>query len=69
MASWSGRAVWTATAFDLGARFVLFPPLTRPVLEELAGGLMSAVIRRAGGPAPAPPAEGDVIDLAEDDDV
>jgi hypothetical protein len=63
------RAVWAATALDLGARFVLFPPLTRPVLEDLAGGLLGAVIRRVGGPGPAaPPAETDVIDLAAEDD-
>jgi hypothetical protein len=63
------RAVWAATALDLGARFVLFPPLTRPVLEDLAGGLLGAAIRRLGGPTPLPPQpEPDVIDLAEDDD-
>ena len=62
------RATWAATAADLGARFVLFPPLTRPVLEDLAGGLLSAVIQRTGGPAPTTPsAESEVIDLADDD--
>jgi hypothetical protein len=51
------RARWTASAFDLGAAFVLFPPLTGPVLEDLAGGLMLALV-------PVVPA--DVIDLAEE---
>lgn len=40
------RAAWTAAALDLGARFVLFPPLTRPVVEDLVSGLMAAVARR-----------------------
>lgn len=40
------RAAWTAAVFDLGARFVLFPPLTRPVLEDLVSGLMASVCRR-----------------------
>ncbi len=60
------RAAWTATVLDLGARFVLFPPLTRPVLEDLVGGLMAVQLERAGRDAPAPrPADG-VIDLAEE---
>jgi hypothetical protein len=60
------RAAWAATALDLGARCVLFPPLTRPVLEDLAAGLLTAVIHRTGGSAPT--TETDVIDLAEKDD-
>lgn len=44
----SDRAAWTATAMDLGARLVLFPPLTRPVLEDAVGGLLAAAIRRDG---------------------
>lgn len=51
------RARWTAVAFDLGAAFVLFPPLTGPVLEDLVGGLMAALLPRA---------EDEVIDLAEE---
>jgi hypothetical protein len=58
------RAAWTATAFDLGVRFVLFPPLTRPVLEDLVGGLMAMLIDRTGRAAPRPPDP--VIDLAEE---
>lgn len=55
------RVSWTATAFDLGARFVLFPPLSRPVLEDLVGGLMAARIE-----AELPKPREDVIDLAEE---
>jgi hypothetical protein len=55
------RAAWTAVLFDLGARYVLFPPLSKPVLEDVAIGLMAA----AGG---APPQPGEVIDLADEDD-
>ncbi|MCS7021847.1 MAG: hypothetical protein NZ703_04380 [Gemmataceae bacterium] len=47
------RSAWTAALFDLGARYVLFPPLTRPVLEDLVSGLMLAVIRRTVGVDPA----------------
>ena len=59
------RATWAAGVYDLGARFVLVPPLTRPVLEDLVGGLMAATVRRVvgGGPEPTPASE--VIDLAE----
>jgi hypothetical protein len=53
------QAGWSAAALDLGARAVLFPPLTRPVLEDLVGGLMAAVVRRVVGP------DDGVIDLAE----
>ena len=35
--------------FDLGARYVLFPPLTKPVLEDLASGLMASAVRRVMG--------------------
>ncbi|HEY2787188.1 MAG TPA: hypothetical protein VGJ05_19670 [Fimbriiglobus sp.] len=55
------RAIWTATALDLGARYVLFPPLTRTVLEDLANGLLHATIQRTGAVVP----DSDVIDLAE----
>ncbi len=74
------RVAWTAALFDLGARYALFPPLTRPVIEDVCSGLMAAATRRAGldtpaAPAPdkpkprpkrAKPAE-DVIDLADDE--
>ena len=33
------RIAWTAALFDLGARYVLFPPLTKPVLEDVVSGL------------------------------
>lgn len=59
------RAAWTAAALGLGARYVLFPPLSRPVLEDVASGLMAAAVRRAAFDARPDPAE-PVIDLAEE---
>jgi DNA-binding response OmpR family regulator len=56
------RVAWTAVLMDLGARYVLFPPLTKAVLEDLAGGLMPG-----GTPGPAAPGD-EVIDLADEDD-
>jgi hypothetical protein len=50
------RVAWTAALFDLGARYVLFPPLTRPVLEDVVSGLMAAAVRRVVGETPAAPA-------------
>lgn len=69
------RATWTAALLDLGARYVLFPPLTKSVIEDVVSGLMTATIRRALGehpplppvPKPRPRASDDVIDLAEED--
>ncbi len=71
------RVAWTATLFELGARFVLFPPLTRPVLEDVVSGLMTATIRRTLGeeaiPAgrttatKSPPEPDEVIDLADEE--
>ena len=59
------RAAWTAVLFDLSARYVLFPPLTKPILEDLACGLMATATGAAIGAA----APGDeVIDLADEDD-
>lgn len=46
------RAGWVAAALDLGARVVLFPPLTRPVLEDVVGGLMAATVRRTAPETP-----------------
>ncbi|MCU0706586.1 MAG: hypothetical protein MUF18_21735 [Fimbriiglobus sp.] len=34
------RPPWTAAALDLGARLVLYPPLTKVVLEDAVLGLM-----------------------------
>ncbi len=34
--------------FDLGARYIVFPPLTQPVAEDLANGLMISALRTAG---------------------
>jgi hypothetical protein len=51
---------------DLGARYVLFPPFTRLVLEDLAGGLMAAAVERLTGRPPDPtPPDPEAIDLAE----
>lgn len=60
------RVAWTAVLLDLGARYVLFPPLSRPVLEDVASGLMAAAVRRVvgGGAPPAAPPPEEVIDLA-----
>jgi hypothetical protein len=65
------RTAWTAALLDLGARYVLFPPLTKPVLEDVVSGLMTATIRRVVGATSAPvasPARNEpVIDLADED--
>jgi hypothetical protein len=55
------RIAWTAVLFDLGSRYVLFPPLTKPVLEDVTSGLMAACANRIGH-------SDDVIDLADLDD-
>jgi hypothetical protein len=60
------RPAWTAQVLDLGARYVLFPPFTRLVLEDLAGGLMAAAVERLTGRPPDPtPPDPEAIDLAE----
>ncbi|MCI0704587.1 MAG: hypothetical protein L0241_26320 [Planctomycetia bacterium] len=51
------RAAWTAALFDLGARYALFPPITKPVLEDVISGLMATAIRRITGAEPSAPAE------------
>ncbi|MGL4420348.1 MAG: hypothetical protein ACRCZF_06770 [Gemmataceae bacterium] len=61
----SERGHWMVGVLDLGAQFVIFPPLTRAVLEDLLGGLMSVPIRRMK-PEFVPPARTDTIDLAEE---
>jgi DNA-binding response OmpR family regulator len=45
------RVQLSALAFDLGARYVLFPPLQQPVIEDLLAGLMSATVKRVVGTA------------------
>jgi hypothetical protein len=68
------RVAWSAVLMDLGARYVLFPPLSRSVMEDVTSGLMASSVRRVvGGDAPPPPpapprapAE-PVIDLADED--
>jgi hypothetical protein len=49
------RVAWTAALFDLGVRYVLFPPLTKPILEDVVSALMAATIRRVVGPESAGP--------------
>ncbi len=75
------RVAWTAALFDLGARYVLFPPLTKPVLEDVVSGLMAVAVRRVLGatppaakglppkpkPKPRKPQQEEVIDLADED--
>jgi hypothetical protein len=59
------RIAWTATVMDLGARMVLFPPLTRPVFEDIASGFMAAAVRRLGTISPPKKPTEEIIDLAE----
>jgi DNA-binding response OmpR family regulator len=66
------RVAWTGVLLDLGARYVLFPPLTRSVLEDMTMGLVASSRRRLVGddqlPPPAPrPMPEPVIDLANED--
>jgi hypothetical protein len=63
------RVAWAAVLLDLGARYVLFPPLAKPVLEDVLSGLMAAAVRRVvGGDPPHPPPTADApIDLADED--
>lgn len=60
------RIAWTAVLFDLGVRCVLFPPLSKPVLEDVASGLMASAVKRTMGEAPPPLRTDDVIDLADE---
>ena len=41
------RTNLAALAYDLGARHVMFPPLTQIFIDDLVVGLMTATIRRA----------------------
>lgn len=59
------RAMVAASAMDLGARFILFPPLTRQGLEDVASGLAEVVLARAARTAPA--GAEPVLDLKEGD--
>jgi hypothetical protein len=65
----SDKSAWTATLMDLGARYVLFPPLSQPVFEDIVSGLMAASIRRVfgGETVEAPANSDDVIDLADEE--
>ena len=57
------RIAWTGLLFDLGARFVLFPPLAKSVLEDVASGLMASAMKRTASQTRM---EG-VIDLADEE--
>lgn len=59
------RATVAASAVDLGARFVLFPPLTRQGLEDVASGMAEVVLARAT--RSIPDAAEPVLDLKEGD--
>lgn len=59
------RAIWLAGLFDLGARYVLIPPHTRSVVEDVVGGLMTATIARITGATIAE----DVVDLADEESI
>lgn len=50
---------WTAALLDLGCRWVLYPPVTRAVLEDLLNGWMAALTDRSRWPVAEP-----AIDLA-----
>src|SRR5580692_10546598 len=61
------RAAWTAAILDLGARYVLFPPLMKSVLEDIISGLMAGAMRTSVGDIPPPPKrEEAIIDLANE---
>ncbi len=57
------RIAWTGLLFDLGAHFVLFPPLAKPVLEDVTSGLMASAVKRTANPTRT---DG-VIDLADEE--
>ena len=60
------RAAWTASLLDLGARYVLFPPLMKPVLEDVVSGMMNSAIRTVMGEVQPVPHRGEgLIDLAD----
>src|SRR5262245_61322832 len=40
------RSSLAGLAYDLGARYVMFPPLMRTSIEDLTAGLMEATIQR-----------------------
>ncbi|MCE9531083.1 MAG: hypothetical protein K8T89_08160 [Planctomycetes bacterium] len=41
------RSSFAGLAYDLGARYVLFPPLSRSVIEDAVVGLLEAAIHRS----------------------
>ena len=61
------RAGVTASAVDLGARFVLFPPVTRQGLEDVVSGMAEVVRVRATATGRADPEPEPVLDLSDGD--
>lgn len=53
------RPPWTVTALDLGARLVLYPPLTQTVLDDAVVGLMERKVGVQEKPtrSPLPPSQ------------
>jgi chemotaxis response regulator CheB len=47
------RSNLAGLAYDLGARYVMFPPLARNVIEDVVVGLMEATIQRCQTPTGA----------------
>ncbi len=43
------RVQLSTLAFDLGARYILYPPLQQSVIEDLVAGFMAATVKRVVG--------------------
>ena len=42
------REKFSTMVYDLGAKYLIFPPLTQPIAEDLANGFMLSAMRTAG---------------------
>ena len=62
------RLTLAGLAYDLGARCVLFPPLTQTLLEDVVSGLMEATIRRVVGTGTTPAGKRADSPLPREDD-
>ena len=49
----AARQAFAGLAYDLGASYVLFPPLAQPLIEDVTAGLMATAVRRCGVAADA----------------